>query len=107
LGFLGSWPFNRENPRLWGLERLGFPWILSSESSTINGLRWIFAEINFSRPFAAAPEPRERQPTILACGKGRVVHGARVTQVLIFCNKSLSSRSLLPSPPKRRHIYVN
>jgi hypothetical protein len=37
------------------LERLGFPWILSSESSIFNGLRWIFAQRNFSRPFAAAP----------------------------------------------------
>ena len=41
LGFLGSWPFGRENPRLWGLEKLGFPWILSSESRLFNGLRGI------------------------------------------------------------------
>jgi hypothetical protein len=35
------------------VERLGFPWILSPESIILNGLRWIFAERNFSRPFAA------------------------------------------------------
>jgi hypothetical protein len=33
------------------LEKLGFPWILSSESRLFNGLRGIFAEINFSLPF--------------------------------------------------------
>jgi hypothetical protein len=62
LGFLGLGPFGRENPGLWGLERLGFPWILSSESNLFNGLRRIFAERNFSSPFAAAPEPWNGRP---------------------------------------------
>jgi hypothetical protein len=35
-----------------GLEKLGFPWILSSESNLFNGLRGIFAERNLSRAFA-------------------------------------------------------
>jgi hypothetical protein len=39
LGFLGRWPFRCEAPRFWGLDFLGFPWILSSESRLINGLR--------------------------------------------------------------------
>ena len=58
LGFLGSSTFCRENPSFWGLEKLGFPWILSSEMSLFNGLRGIFVEIIFLRPFAlgAAPE---------------------------------------------------
>jgi hypothetical protein len=34
------------------LEKLGFPWILSSESRLINGLRGIFVGRNFARPFA-------------------------------------------------------
>jgi hypothetical protein len=33
------------------LEKLGFPWILSSESSLFNGLRGIFAERKFLAPF--------------------------------------------------------
>jgi hypothetical protein len=41
LGFLGASPFGCENPCLCGLEFLGFPWILSSESNDINGLRGI------------------------------------------------------------------
>jgi hypothetical protein len=31
--------------------KFGFSWILSSESGLFNGLRGIFAERNFSRPF--------------------------------------------------------
>jgi hypothetical protein len=52
LGFLGRWLFDRETPRFGGLEKLGFPWILSFESRLINGLRGIFREKNFARPFA-------------------------------------------------------
>jgi hypothetical protein len=36
------------------LEKLGFPWILSSESSLFSGLSGIFAQRNFARPFAVA-----------------------------------------------------
>ena len=50
LGFLGRRQFGRENPSFRGLEKLGFPWILSSESSLFNELYWIFVERNFSRP---------------------------------------------------------
>jgi hypothetical protein len=32
-----------------GLEKLGFPWILSSESRLINGLRGMFREKYFAR----------------------------------------------------------
>jgi hypothetical protein len=42
LDFLGSSPFRYESPQLWGLDFLGFPWILSSESRLIKGLRRIF-----------------------------------------------------------------
>jgi hypothetical protein len=72
------------------LERLGFPWILSSESIVINGLRWIFAERNFSRAFTAAPKPWEREPTILAYGTGLIDHGESLILFLIFCKKLLS-----------------
>jgi hypothetical protein len=39
LGFLGLGHFAREDPISWLLDSLGFPWILSSESRLINGLR--------------------------------------------------------------------
>ena len=56
LGFLGRWPFDRETP-LRGLEKLGFPWILSSETSLFKGLHGIFAGRNFARPFAPDDGP--------------------------------------------------
>jgi hypothetical protein len=60
--FLVPGPIGRESPCLWALEKLGFPWILSSESSLFNGLRGIFAGRNFSRPFARrGPQRRNRR----------------------------------------------
>jgi hypothetical protein len=53
LGFLGLRPFGRENPQFGLLEKLGFPWILSSGSILINGLRGIF-RIKISRAFFPA-----------------------------------------------------
>ena len=58
LGFLGASPFGGENPSFWGLEKLGFPWILSSETRLINGLRGIFGEKFFVTP--GSPEKPER-----------------------------------------------
>jgi hypothetical protein len=56
--------FRCQTPDFWGLEKLGFPWILSSEYNDINELQWIFAERNFARPFALTPEVRERRPVV-------------------------------------------
>src|SRR5579863_8882526 len=44
LGCLGPWPFGGENLDSPLLDFLGFPWILSSRSKLINGLRWILAQ---------------------------------------------------------------
>jgi hypothetical protein len=44
--------FALKTPRFEGLEFLGFPWILSSETRLINGLHGIFAEKFFVTPFA-------------------------------------------------------
>jgi hypothetical protein len=60
------------------LEKLGFPWILSSELSIFNGLRWIFAENKFSRFFGRRrPNRGKRRPTILRpegqdCSSGKI-----------------------------------
>jgi hypothetical protein len=40
------------------LEKLGFPWIPSTELNLFNGLREIFAEIKFSRPLARGSQRR-------------------------------------------------
>jgi hypothetical protein len=73
LGFLGPWLFRFENPRFRGLDFLGFPWILSSESRLINGLRGInrgkiFHAVFFSWAFAAPEEKAAGE----ACGSAEV-----------------------------------
>jgi len=49
MGFLGPRRFRCQNPRFRLLDSLGFPWILSSETRLINGLRGLFRE-NFFAP---------------------------------------------------------
>jgi hypothetical protein len=53
LDFLGAWVFGCENPRFRVLDFLGFPWILSSESRLINGLRGISGEKFFRKSWLA------------------------------------------------------
>jgi hypothetical protein len=57
LDFLGGWPFCCEFSGFPVLDFLGFPWILSSESRLINGLRGFFSGKKFSRRFS----PRKPQ----------------------------------------------
>jgi hypothetical protein len=57
LGFLGWGPFRREILLTWGLDFLGFPWILSYESRFINGLKGVFAA-KFSRALPCHEKPR-------------------------------------------------
>jgi hypothetical protein len=64
LGFLGSSPFRDEDPRLSGLEFLGFPWIHSSESRLFNGLRGVQLKGFFSPAFVLSPDPGAGKPTI-------------------------------------------
>jgi hypothetical protein len=47
LAFLGRAAFGVWKPPQEGLEKLGFPWILSSESSLFNGLHGKFGGIVF------------------------------------------------------------
>ena len=77
LGFLGPSRVCCENPRFWGLEFLGFPWILSSESRLFNGLCGINREEFFLPLFGVAKERSERQPTIWRakgtdCSRGKL-----------------------------------
>jgi hypothetical protein len=86
LGFLGRWPFGRENPRLQGLEKLGFPWILSSESSLFNGLRGIFRKRNFARPFALGGSGGRGDTAVEVMRMRRIIHEASLAQFLLFVN---------------------
>jgi hypothetical protein len=69
-----------------GLDFLGFPWILSSESRLFNGLRGIFREEKFIAPFAARwrAGTGADMPTMQKRG---VAHRARLTRFLLFCNQ--------------------
>jgi hypothetical protein len=98
LGFLGASPFGGENPSFWGLEKVGFPWILSSESRLINGLRGIFRKIFFMTP--GSPEKPERALKVEATRKGGIVHGASLTRFLIV-SKQLSSE-----PAERAKLLI-
>jgi hypothetical protein len=57
---LGGWAFCFGKGRLSGLEKLGFSWILSSESRLINGLRGIFHKNFFSAPSSLMEGARHR-----------------------------------------------
>jgi hypothetical protein len=78
LDFLGARPFRCENARQGVLDFLGFPWILSSESILFNGLRGIFAERNFSHPFAIGGSAGAA-PTVSGMQKRRIAHTASLT----------------------------
>jgi hypothetical protein len=89
LGFLGTPAFCYENPRFWGLEKLGFPWILSTESRLIKGLHEIFSRV-FSSRFCRRESAVETAAPRFGRRKGRIVHGASLALFLIFCNSLLS-----------------
>jgi hypothetical protein len=95
LDFLGLGHFAREDPISWLLDSLGFPWILSSESKLINGLRGI----NRARLFSALLSRR-------AAGNGghggrgnaesQNSHEASPTQLLFFVNRLSSDKKRYP-----------
>jgi hypothetical protein len=68
LGFLEISPFCCEKPRFCGFEKLGFPWILSSESRLINGLQEKIEESFFYSPFS--PENGHRGSLALDSVRG-------------------------------------
>jgi hypothetical protein len=70
---LGSSPFRCESPRFWGLEKLGFPWILSSKSILINGLRGFLLKV-FFLPLLSSRKSREMVSPRFRARKGRIAH---------------------------------
>jgi hypothetical protein len=76
------------------LEKLGFPWILSSEMSLFNGLRGIFGEKIFVRPFP--PRQREKMPAVLsmpavlAMWKCGIVHGRKLKRISAFTQQNVA-----------------
>jgi hypothetical protein len=64
FGFSWLVAFLLRKPPIMRLEKLGFPWILSSESRVINGLHEIFSIKFFLALFFVAKQASQRQPTI-------------------------------------------
>jgi hypothetical protein len=69
------------------LDSLGFPWILSSESRLINGLRGIDHGRFFLAAFSLGGIRAGAGYAVEAIWKGRIGHEASLGQILIFCNK--------------------
>jgi hypothetical protein len=94
LDFLGPWRFCFENPRFQGLDFLGFPWILSSESRLINGLHGIFAEKFFSTLFSWRARVGTGDAPVEGVRKGRIAHPANLPHFPIFSNRLSRERCL-------------
>jgi hypothetical protein len=99
LGFLGRWPFRCEDPQLSGLDSLGFPWILSCESSFFNGLCGIKRGQFFLALFPWLSKRRDGRTQSRATRKRRIVHGASLLQ---FRNFSNNCHPFQPSQSKAR-----
>jgi hypothetical protein len=67
------------------LEKLGFPWILSSESRLINGLCGILGEENFSALFRGVQSARNGSLRSTAFGWAGFAHGTSLPIFLILC----------------------
>jgi hypothetical protein len=91
LGFLGPTAFRREGPHSWGLDCLGFPWILSSASRLFNGLRGMGGG-DCSRALPLAERPRNGARVLWPTRKMGLVMGESVTRLPFF-------RKRLSSPP--------
>jgi hypothetical protein len=88
LGFLEPIAFRRKGPRLWGLDFLGFPWILSSESRLFNGLLGMKQEGIF---LALSPwRERPRNGVVWPMRKAGLIMAESVPWLLVF-RKRLSA----------------
>jgi hypothetical protein len=86
FGFSCLGLFRCENPRFCLLDSFGFPWILSSESSLFNGLRWKIDENFFSGLFPGFCSAG-MGADILACGRAALLIRLILTGFPIFSNQ--------------------
>jgi hypothetical protein len=89
LDFLGPWLFRFENPRFRGLDFLGFPWILSSESRLINGLHGIFVEKFFVALFAPWGVEAAEEGRRPGCAESQKWSSRKLNLDSDFCNELL------------------
>jgi hypothetical protein len=74
------------------LEKLGFPWILSSEMSLFNGLCEILRKENFSRPSLALSGAGRAPALALADAEGGFDHGNELSLVSAFPQQIVEAR---------------
>ena len=94
LGFSWNVALRCGTPRIRLLDFLGIPWILSSESRLINGLREIFARIIFIPAFPSVNEGQLGSRTLDMRNSG-IIHTVFLRQFWIIRNH-LSLRALPP-----------
>jgi hypothetical protein len=70
-----------------GLDFLGFPWILSSESRRFNGLRGIFGGRKFLAPFCRWGRGAGTGAGVPTMQKCSMAYRASLTHFLLFCNQ--------------------
>ena len=100
LGFSWLVAVSLRKPRSRGLDFLGFPWILSSETRLFSGLRRIFGGRKFLALFCRWGGGAGTGAGILTVQKRSMAHRASLTHFLLFCNQLPSSEivdSLIPS----------
>jgi hypothetical protein len=100
LGFLGPGAVQPRKPCFEGWKSLDFLGFSRPSRAFSMGYAGFSLE-EFLAPFCPAAEPRERRPTILGCGKGRIGHRATLLLFLLFCNQLLPQRRLPPLPQKQ------
>jgi hypothetical protein len=93
------------------LIRVGFPWILSSESRLFNRLRGFSPEEYFARLFRRGRSAPEREPAVLAVRTGRIDHEGSLIQFLILskelCPTGIIVRAVLFGRPNAKGASLN
>jgi hypothetical protein len=107
LDFLGPSRFCPGKPRKQGLDFLGFPWILSSESRLFNGLRGIFGGRKFLALFCRWGGGAGTGAGIPTMQKCCMTHRVSLTHFLLFCNQLPSIEIVDSSSSPRRGGFAD
>jgi hypothetical protein len=100
FGFSWTGRLHPRKPQLQLLDSLGFPWILSSESRLINGLRGISREIFFAALLSRRAAGTGDAP-VEVMRMHRIIHEASLAKFLLFVNRLSTPGSVLAGPEGR------
>jgi len=99
-GALSPWNLSKSR-----LERLGFPWIPSSETSVINGLCRVVAK-NFLGALSIGSVASATAAVALGMRKGGVAHGLKPTVISAFLQAIVGSYSDICWEPESAHVVA-